>query len=233
MDRRHLLRSVAGAAAAATVTGYLAYRPRMLTWGATREEAVEALPGDEDTPGARSQWTRAITIEAPPDQVWPWLVQMGIRRAGFYTHDRVERLLFRARYVEGRHSATRIHPELQELKQGDRIYMGGGVHAPVSHIEPNRHLVTFESFVLRPLPGNRTRLVVRYRGDGFVEPALRAVDPDAPTALRLIGSAVRTVPGLDLLARGIDLFVADPLHHYMEAGMLKGIKRRAEGMAAR
>jgi hypothetical protein len=233
MNSRGELHRLAGAAAFVMVGAYLVWRPRMLTWGATAEEAAEVLPGDDQTPGARSQWTRAITIEAPPEDVWPWLVQMGIRRAGFYTHDRMERLLFRARYVEGRHSATRIHPELQDLKPGDRIYLGGGVHAPVSHMEPNRHLVTFETFVLRPLPGNRTRLVVRYRGDGFVEPAFRAVDPDAPPPLRLIGSAVRTVPGTDLLARGFDLFVSDPLHHYMEAGMLKGIKKRAEGMAAR
>ena len=111
---------------ALALLGYLAVRPRMLCWGATREEAAEALPGDELTPKPRVQSTRAITIEATPERVWPWIVQMGIERGGFYTHDWFERLLFHARYVEGRHSATRIHPELQELKVGDLIPYGGG-----------------------------------------------------------------------------------------------------------
>lgn len=233
MDRRAQVIGWGCAATAASVAGYLAWRPHMLTWGATAEEANAPLPGDDQTPGARTQWTRAITIDAPPERVWPWLVQMGIGRAGCYTHDRVERLLFRARYVEGHHSATRIHPELQDLKAGDRISMGGGAYAPVAEVQPHQHLVTFETFVLRPLPEDRTRLVVRYRGNGFLQPAVRAIDPDASAPVRLVGFVVRTVPGMDLLARGFDLFVADPLHHYMEAGMLKGIKKRAEGASSR
>jgi len=112
--RSYLVLAGAGAAA---VVGYLAWRPRMLRWGATKQEAAEALPGDDRTPHPRVQSTRAITIDAPSEKVWPWIVQMGIERAGFYSHDWVERLLgrllsFDTRYVEGKHSATRIHPEL-------------------------------------------------------------------------------------------------------------------------
>jgi hypothetical protein len=58
-------------AVTATVLVYLAWRPRMLRWGATEEEAAEALPGDEQTPHPRVQSTRAITIDAPPETVWP------------------------------------------------------------------------------------------------------------------------------------------------------------------
>jgi hypothetical protein len=229
MDRGRRAYLWAGAAATATVLGYLAWRPRMLRWGATEEEAAEALPGDERTPHPRVRSTRAITIDAPPEQVWLWIVQMGMERAGFYSHDWVERLLARTQYVEGRHSATRIHPELQDLKVGDFIPYGAGVMARVDEIEPCRHLVAAEQFVLRPLPGGRTRLIVRYQGMGFIAAAAGEVAPDAPLGARLIHLAMARIPGAELVARGIDFFVSDPLHHYMESGMLKRIKERAEG----
>ncbi|HEX9039429.1 MAG TPA: hypothetical protein VF838_00230 [Trebonia sp.] len=221
--------ALAGGALAAEVAGYLLWRPRMLRWGATREEASESLPGDDYTPHPRVQSTRAVTIDTAPELVWPWLMQMGIGRAGFYTHDWVERLMFRARYVDGRHSATRIHPELALLQAGDSVPLGGGVLAPVLEVQPGRHLVAQEIYVLRPLPGNRTRLIARYRGMGFISPAARAIRPDAGPVPRLIRFAVLRVPGADLALRALDFFVADPLHHYMETGMLTGIKARAEG----
>lgn len=218
----------AGATVAAMV-GYLAWRPRMLRWGATQQEAAEALPGDDRTPHPRVRSTRAITIQAPPEQVWPWIVQMGIERAGFYTHDRLERLLtFGGRYVEGKHSATRIHSELQDLKVGDPVPYGGGVLARVDEIEPGQHLVAGEAFVLRPLPGDRTRLLVRCQGMGYISAAAGGVAPDAPLPSRLLHSAMVRIPGLELTARAIDFFIGDPLHHYMEAEMLRGIKQRAE-----
>ncbi len=223
---RHAL---AGGALAATVVGYLVWRPRMLRWGVTAEEASESLPGADHTAHPRVQSTRAVTIDAPPERVWPWLMQMGIGRAGFYTHDWVERLLFHARYVDGRHSATRIHPELPPLKVGDSVPMGAGVFAPVFEVEPYRHLVAQETYVLRPLPDGKTRLIARYRGTGFASPAARAIRPDAGPVPRLIRFAVLSVPGADLALRALDFFVADPLHHYMETGMLTGIKARAEG----
>jgi hypothetical protein len=231
---------LAGATVAAMI-GYLAWRPRMLRWGATHQEAAEALPGDDRTPHPRLRSTRAITItitititiQAPPEQVWPWIVQMGMERAGFYSHDWVERLLgrllaFDTRYVEGKHSATRIHPELQDLKVGDPLPYGGGVLAWVAEIEPCKHLVAGEAFVLRPLPGDHTRLLVRYQGMGFISAAAGAVAADAPLPSRLLHVAMVRVPGLELTARAIDFFIGDPLHHYMEVGMLRGIKQRAE-----
>jgi hypothetical protein len=214
-----------GVTSLATVLAYLAWRPRMLMWGATEEEATETLPGDDQNPRPRVQSTRAITIAAPPEQVWPWVVQMGHDRAGFYTHDWVERL-FGVRYVDG-HSATRIHPELQDLRVGDSVSYAPGVSSPVHELVPFKHLVTGEAFVLRPLIGGGTRLIVRYRGAGYLSAAGEGVAPDAPLPLRLFAFAVRTPP-VGLMARGFDFFVADPLHHYMEVGMLNGIKERAE-----
>ena len=221
--------AVAGAALGAEVAAYLAWRPAMLQWGTDANEATEPLPGDDLVPHPRVQTTRAITIDAPPDRVWPWIVQMGITRAGFYTHDRVERMMFRARYVEGKHSATRIHPELQDLKVGDLVPYGAGAYAPVHELEPNRHLVAGEAFVLRPLPGNRTRLIVRSRGTGYITAAVEAVAADAPPLTKAVAFMVLNVPGAKLVARGLDFFVGDPLHHYMETGMLRGTKSRAEG----
>lgn len=213
----------------AEVAAYLVWRPAMLRWGTQDEEATEPLPGDEIVPNPRFQSTRAITIDAPPERVWPWIVQMGIYRGGFYTHDLLERLLFHARYVEGKHSATRIHPELQDLEVGDLVPYGGGVNATVVEMEPNRHLVAGESFVLRPLPGNRTRFIVRYRGTGYLSEAFEGVAADAPAVTRLLAFTARHVPGVLLLTRGVDFFVGDPLHHYMEVGVLRGTKARAEG----
>ena len=215
------------AAVAAEVLGYLAWRPRMLRWGATEEEAAEPLPGDEITPHPRVRSTRAITIDAPPEKVWPWIVQMGMGRAGFYTHEWVERPLG-GHNAEG-HSATRIHPEFQDLKVGDLVDYGGGNLVPVHDIEPFKYLVHGEAWVLRPLPGDRTRLIVRYQGMGFIAPAAAAISPDAPPPSRALHFAMAHIPGAELVARGIDFFFADPLHHYMESGMLKGIKVRAEG----
>jgi hypothetical protein len=155
---------------------------------------------------------------------------MGIQRAGFSTHDRLERLLtFGGRYVEGKHSATRIHPELQDLKAGDLVPYGGGALARVEEIEPCRHLAAGETFVLRPLPGNRTRLLVRYQAMEFLSAAAGGVGPDAPLPGRLLHLALVRIPGAELTARAVDLFIGDPLHHYMEAGVLGGIKQRAEG----
>jgi hypothetical protein len=233
MRIRRSLYLVAGAAVAAEVVTYLLWRPRMLRWGATAEEASAPLPGDDRTPHPRLQTTHAVTIDVPPERVWPWLMQMGIGRAGFYTHDWVERLMFRARYAEGRRSATRVHPELPPLEAGGTVPMGAGVFAPVSEAEPGRHLVAQEAFVLRPLPGGKTRLITRYRGMGFVSPAAHAVSSGAGPVPRLIQFAVLRIPGAGLAARALDFFVADPLHHYMETGMLTGIKARAEGNVRR
>jgi hypothetical protein len=220
---------VIGGLLVTVVAAYLAWRPTMLRWGTEGDEATEPLPGDENLSKPRVQSTRAITIDVPPERVWPWIVQMGIYRAGFYTHDRVERLMFHARYVEGKHSATRIHPELQDLKVGDLVPYGAGAYARVTQLEPNRHLVAGEAFVLRSVPGNRTRFLIRYRGMGYISAALEGLAADAPAATKALALAVRHVPGGMLAARGVDFFIGDPLHHYMEVGLLRGTKERAEG----
>ena len=83
-------RKIAGAAAmAATVYGVWV-RPRLMRWGATDEEVAGPYPGAELVPDGERAATMAVTIEAPPDQVWPWLVQMGWDRGGWYSWDRLD-----------------------------------------------------------------------------------------------------------------------------------------------
>jgi hypothetical protein len=162
--------------------------------------------------GHRPVSTRAITIDAPPEVVWPWLVQMGSGRAGFYTHEWVERLLF-ITYADG-HSATRIHPEWQDLHVGDKVPYSRFNAVDVIELDRPRCLIAGEWLVLESLDaGARTRLIARTRG-GWLEPFAH----DVPVIWPLLW------PVAALIERG----PGELLHHYMETGMLKGIKSRAE-----
>jgi hypothetical protein len=123
------------AAAGAAIVGYqLVLRPWWRSWGAAPEESGRALPGDEILSGGVTAETRAITIDAPPDAVWPWLVQMGFGRAGWYSYDAID--------MAGT-SSERILPEHQDLKVGDLMptHPGGGF--VVRRIEPGRALVLY------------------------------------------------------------------------------------------
>jgi hypothetical protein len=124
------------------------------------------LDGDDILAGARAQLTHAVTIAAPPADVWPWLVQMGCQRAGWYSWDRLDNA--------GRPSADHIIPELQHLSVGDVLPFrpGGAEGFEVLRIVPEHALVVrgggpdFEgtwAFVLEPLGSDRTRLITRYR----------------------------------------------------------------------
>jgi hypothetical protein len=124
------------AAALASAAGHVLFvRPRQLTWGATSEEAKRSLPGDELVARPVFDATRAITIDARPEEIWPWLVQVGLGRAGWYSYDLLDNL--------GRPSARWVIPELQHVEPGDVLPMspdgrqGIRVHAvdpPVSMI---------------------------------------------------------------------------------------------------
>jgi hypothetical protein len=192
----------------------LVVRPRISRWGATDEEVRRSLPGDElDSPyGYRRISTRAITIDAPAEEIWPWLVQMGSGRAGFYTHEWVERLLF-ITYAEG-HSATHIHPEWQELHVGDRVPYSRCNTVEVRMVDRPRCLIAGEWLVLDALAGgSKTRLIARTRG-GWLEPLAREVPVIGPL-LWPIAALIERGPG-------------ELLHHYMESGMLLGIQARVE-----
>jgi hypothetical protein len=138
-------------------------RPWHTRWGATPSELRSAMPGDERFPRAQFHATRAITIDAPPSAVWPWLMQVGYGRAGFYSYDLLDSL--------GRPSAERVDPELQAVRIGDWVPMSPTVNDTtafkVDAFEPAAWMLWRKpdstwSWRLEPV-GNRTRLVTRLR----------------------------------------------------------------------
>jgi hypothetical protein len=143
-------------------------RPRLVDWGATRDEAVASLPGDDILPIATVQTTRAITIDAQPASVWPWLVQMGPSpRAGVYTYDWIERRL--GIDIE---NSDRILPEFQHMEPGEFFALGkdGSNGLYVRQVIPERAIVlqwkkesSTWAFVLNATGDGRTRLISRNR----------------------------------------------------------------------
>jgi len=165
------------AAGAALLAYERLVRPWHLRWGTTGEEDTETLPGDDVKPDAALQVTHAITIEARPDDIWKWLVQIGQDRGGFFSYDWLENA-----FGLGIHNVDALMPEYQHLKVGDfvrsahRGWLGGRFDEKagwfVVRLEPARTLVLRDeiehgswSFILRPIEDGRTRLIIRARGD--------------------------------------------------------------------
>jgi hypothetical protein len=178
------------------------------------------LPGDALIPDASGQFTHSIAIAAPPENIWPWLVQMGCQRAGFYSLDLLDNAAIP--------SAREIRLELQQLGVGDRIAATptGDAHFEVLRIEPNRALLfgglfdidnqkqlPFDaprpprywhvswSFVLEPLDAGRTRLYARARA--AFQPTER-----------------------------FHAFWISPVHHLMQTAQLRHLAARAEGRSS-
>jgi hypothetical protein len=178
-------------------------RVPILTWGATADEAEARLPGDDLLEDADGVATRAITIDAPLADVWPWVAQMGPGpRGGAYTYDWIENLL-----GLNMHSADSVLPEYQHPQVGEGFGLGAN-RMTFQLVEPERVLAMRSadgnwvwSFVLRDLDG-RTRLISRNR---FRLPRLR--------------DRVGMIP-------------MEPGSLLMERKMLYGIKGRAERLAA-
>jgi hypothetical protein len=166
-DVRRLLTATLGTLAASLAVRHLTRS------AATDEERWRVLPGDELVSAPPVVATRAVTIAAPPDVVWPWLAQIGQGRAGFYSHAWLENLVGCEIL-----NAERIHPEWQGIRPGDEVRMHPS--APplvVRRVEPGRLLVLAEpevfswAFLLEPSAAG-TRLVVRSRGSFGVPVAL-------------------------------------------------------------
>jgi hypothetical protein len=116
-------------------------------WGATDEEVSRSLPGDDLVPHPMLETTHAITIHAPAAAIWPWLVQVGYHRAGWYTdnwYSWVDKYLFR---IERPPSADHILPQFQQLAVGDTVPDGpaGTAFFTVAQLEPQRELALFST----------------------------------------------------------------------------------------
>lgn len=207
--------TIGGRIATLAVLGGAAYAARRFyrNWGTTKAECQQRLPGDELVGEPIVQATEAITIDAPPAAVWPWLVQMGQDRGGFYNHETLGNLTgLRFR------NADRIHPEWQQLAVGDTVraapagWLGypDGVTYTVAAIVPEQHLVlragrsgppwnAVWSFHLVACGDDRTRLLVRLR-HGLRHPG--------------------EVAGVELIRPAVSLGIR---------AVLRGIRTRAEG----
>ena len=195
-------------------------RPRLRHWGTTDQERRAPLPGDDLVRG-RYQATHAVTVRRSPAEVWPWLVQLGYGRGGWYSYDRLERAVGAGEFAEGG-SARRIVADLQGLAVGDTVALSPNGGLTVVSLEAPRSLVlhyrmdAFSAapasersravfdwtwvFVLRPV-AEGCRLLVRVRGE--LSPRWLAV------ALPLLEAA----------------------HWVMERKMLLGLKQRVEQRA--
>jgi hypothetical protein len=140
-----------------------AYVPWQLTWGATADEITRGMPGDEIVHNPTFSATRAVTVNAPAERVWPWIVQIGYGKAGFYSWDAIDN--------EGIPSADRIMPEHQRLRVGDEVPLSKDSNASVAELVPGRHLLLVFppetpatwAWGLYPIDSTRTRLVTRLR----------------------------------------------------------------------
>ena len=181
--------------------------PWMDRWGATDAEVAATFPGDELLPDPASFVNRAITIDASPAEIYPWLIQLDAEKGGWYSYDWLETNLLRCPMT----NADRIHPEWQNRQVGDSVRMCPGEAGPppyiVAQLHPQRAIVMghqengqwvdLYQFVITPQPDGTSRLVLRTR-------------------------TMMTGGLWDLIHPGVFI---------MERGMLQGIKARAEATA--
>lgn len=155
-------------------------RPYQLNWGATDQELAQAMPGDHLEPHPEFFATRAITISGTPEDIWPWLLQMGYGRAGYYGYDILENV----GSPHGIRSADRILPEFQQFKVGDEVPISSIARMAFYAIEPNRYLIWTGTdqkgsflWALYPEGENQTRLISRIRWSfHWSQPRLLALD---------------------------------------------------------
>jgi len=209
---------VGGAEVLAVVLAAPLLRRRYNRWGAAPGEVTAALRGDDLVPEPQLGYTRAITIDASPDAVWRWLVQIGQGRGGLYSFDALENL-----FGCDLHSSDTIRPELQQLQVGDEIRLAPGAGAPVyevAQIEPPSTLVLLGGGPQRPGdaddrgPHSTWQWVLRSQSGGL--------------RTRLMVRQRLAYPR----SQSVLWHLVEPVAFVMERRMLHGLARRAEGRPA-
>lgn len=153
---------------AAVVLYVVLVRPRVFRWGATDADIARVMPGDELVRDASNRWTRVVTIAARPHEIWPWIMQIGFGRAGWYSYDLFDNL--------GRHSSEVVIPELQTVHVGDLAGPMANPPTPttsfrVHAFETDRFMLWIKGdnggtwlWLFEPIDDESTRLITRMRG---------------------------------------------------------------------
>jgi hypothetical protein len=197
-----------------------------MKWGASPREVEQPMPEDEAIPAPKIETTRAITIVASPSAVYPWLVQIGFRRAGWYSYDILERMMGVGEF-EGGSSSKRIVPELQDLKVGDIIRTDPGGGFTVVALKTNC-LVSLRA-KLHALTGKHLDLDAPVEGlvlDFSWVFQLEEIEHQGRTRLTV---RLRADYAPNWQSRLFARALLEPVMFLMERKMLLGIKQRAEG----
>jgi hypothetical protein len=211
-------RTLGAALSAAVLLYVVAGRPWLRTWGTSHREATKPLPGDELVPG-RWQTTRAVVINAPAAQVWPWLIQMGYERGGWYSYDWLERRGGAGTFTEGE-SAKRVIPQLQSLAVGDTIALSPAGGPRVAVLRPDSALVLqYRMNLLTSAEATPDDRAVMDWSWAFI------LVPTGATSCRLLARVRADYRPHWLFV----LFPAllEPVHFLMETKMLRTIDQRA------
>lgn len=198
------------------VAYFVAVVPWMYTWGATADEIRAVLPGDELVPNPVAQTTQAVTILARPEQIYPWLMQIGVDRGGMYSYDWLENLA-----GLNVHTIDRIVPELQNVKPGDfwgftpqNYSMPDGPGVYVVWLEPNKAMVGCFGMRSAPPPpcAGTWQLVLLPKSDGTTRLILRSRTDAASPMTGVFGA------------------IFDPITFVMSRGMLLGFRDRIQAV---
>ncbi len=191
---------------------FLFVRPWILQMGLNDEEVGMVMEGDELVESPTMEYTQAVTINAPIEIVWGYLVQVGYKRAGWYNWDFINRLAAKNYFYENNRSANRIIPELQNLQEGDKIFLLPQIGLDVTSLKEN------EIMLLTGSNDNQYEVSWLYK--------LREIDDQDKTRLYV---RWRSNMGGGLLVKIMNLLITEPGGIGIQQSlMLKGIKKRAE-----